>query len=109
MVRFDCRQNRRYIRGMGIELTPEQESLANQAVEAGHFSSVEDFVQAAVLAMCEDLEASAETRLGLSTDQLHAELRKGFESGPAEPWEGAASFNARIKSDPPKRGDGNGR
>ena len=80
---------------MTIRLTPDQESIAQQAVKNGLATSVEEFVTVALRQMRAELTPDLEARLGMSTDDINRELDKGL-AGDAKPWEGAATFHENM-------------
>src|SRR5260370_39315207 len=45
---LDQAASTRYVRGMQIDLTPEQQEFVRQAIESGRFERPEDVVQAAM-------------------------------------------------------------
>ena len=81
---------------MTISLTPDQEHIAKKAVEQGLASSAEEFVSAALHQMRDDLHFDVEERLGVKLPSIREAIEAGLNS-PVAPWEGAASFHARMK------------
>lgn len=80
---------------MTVQLTPDQEAIVREAVAEGLAPSAEAFVSMALANMRDELAFGLEERLGMTFDQINAALDRGLD-GPAEPWEGAESFHARM-------------
>ncbi len=78
-----------------MRLTPDQETIVDRVVAKGKVRSAEDFVTVALRQMEGDLSADLESRVGMSIDQLNAELDKGLQ-GPVTEWEGAEVFHQRM-------------
>ena len=79
-----------------MRLTPDQEAIVQRALARGVAGSPEEVVTAALRVIELDDERPVHERLGMSSDQLNDELRKGLE-GPFTEWEGAESFNQRMR------------
>ena len=67
--------------GMNVNLTPQLEEMVRAKVASGLYSSASEVVREALRLMSERDELRA-----LKQAQLRADVRAGFESGPAEPW-----------------------
>jgi len=67
--------NRRYAQTMQVQLTPDQEALARQAVASGRYSSVEDAVRDAMSRWEEGERARLELLAAL--DEAEADLEAG--------------------------------
>jgi antitoxin ParD1/3/4 len=66
---------------MNINLTPQLEQLVRQKVSSGLYNSASEVVREALRLM------AAEDRLrAVKLDHLRRDIREGFESGPATPW-----------------------
>lgn len=68
--------------GMNVNLTPELEMLVRRKVASGMYTSASEVVREA-LRLMEEQDQMRAVRL----DQLRQDVRKGLESGPAEPWD----------------------
>lgn len=68
--------------GMNVNLTPELEMLVRRKVASGMYTSASEVVREA-LRLMEEQDQMRAVRL----DQLRQDVRKGLESGPAQPWD----------------------
>ena len=78
-----------------MSLTLDQQAIVRQAVADGLASSADDFVSVALRRMQDDLTFDLEDRLGMSVEQIDREIDRGLQ-GAVTPWDGAASFHARM-------------
>ncbi len=68
--------------GMNVNLTPHLEDLVRTKVASGLYNSASEVVRDALRLMEEQDQMRA-----LRLDQLRAEIQRGLDSGPAEPWD----------------------
>lgn len=68
--------------GMNVSLTPSLEELIRRKVASGMYNSASEVVRAALRLMDEQDQVRS-ARL----EQLRADIRKGIDSGPSEPWD----------------------
>ncbi|AWM42395.1 type II toxin-antitoxin system ParD family antitoxin [Gemmata obscuriglobus] len=87
---------------LNVSLPPHLEAFVQQTVRDGRFQSASEVVRAA-LRLLEEREQAREACL----EWLRGEIRRGLDSGPAEPFE--ASFWSDLRDDLQARGDGSAR
>ncbi len=66
---------------MNINLTPQLEAMVREKVAGGLYSSASEVVREALRLMEEQDQLRA-----VKLEQLRQDIREGFESGPATPW-----------------------
>lgn len=71
--------------GMHVNFTPHLEDLVRRKVASGLYNSASEVVRDALRLMEEQDQIRA---LGLG--QLRAEIQRGLDSGPGEPWDAEA-------------------
>lgn len=72
--------------GMNVNLTPELEELVRSKVASGRYSSASEVVREA-LRLLEEQDQIRAARL----QQLRSDIRKGLDSGAAQPWDAQAA------------------
>ena len=75
-----------------MTLSPELEALVRERVASGAFATPVEVVQEALFLMNEHDRLQAAKRAALK-----AEIRKGLESGEAEPWD-AETFKRKARA-----------
>lgn len=68
--------------GMNVNLTPSLEELVRRKVASGMYNSASEVVREALRLMDEQDQVRA-----VRLEQLRADIRKGIDSGPSEPWD----------------------
>lgn len=68
--------------GMNVSLTPPLEELVRRKVASGMYNSASEVVREA-LRLLDEQDQVRSVRL----EQLRADIRKGIDSGPSEPWD----------------------
>ena len=68
--------------GMNVSLTPPLEELVRRKVASGMYNSASEVVREA-LRLLDQQDQVRSVRL----EQLRADIRKGIDSGPSEPWD----------------------
>ncbi len=82
---------------MNVSLTPELEALVRHKVESGRYLSASEVMREA-LRLLEERDKLEELR----REELRKEIRKGLDSGPAEPLDReAVKAKARTSEAPP--------
>lgn len=66
---------------LNINLTPQLEALVRQKVSSGRYNSASEVVREALRLM----EAQDQLQAA-KLERLRQDIREGFESGPARPW-----------------------
>ena len=69
----------RYVCGMQIDLTPEQQDFVRQAVESGRFERAEDAVQAAIMLWVERERRRAEILAAVDIAKASIDRGEGIE------------------------------
>jgi antitoxin ParD1/3/4 len=67
---------------MNVNLTPHLEDLVRRKVASGLYNSASEVMRDALRLMEEHDQMRA-----LRLDQLRAEIQRGLDSGPAQPWD----------------------
>jgi antitoxin ParD1/3/4 len=97
MANFDKACYHAYNRDMNVSLTPELEELVRAKVESGRYLSASEVMREA-LRLLEERDKLQELR----REELRREIRKGLDSGPAEPLDmEAVKAKARNRLSPP--------
>jgi len=82
--------------GMNVNLTPHLEELVRSKVASGLYNSASEVVRDALRLMEEQDRIRA-----LRLEQLRAEIQRGLDSGPGEPWDAEAmKRQARVRKAP---------
>lgn len=82
--------------GMNVNLTPHLEELVRSKVASGLYNSASEVVRDA-LRLMEEQDRIKTLRL----EQLRAEIQRGLDSGPGEPWDAEAlKHQARARKAP---------
>ncbi len=68
--------------GINVNLTPQLEELVRAKVASGLYTSASEVVREALRLMDEKDQTRA-----AKLEQLRAEIHRGLNSGPAEPWD----------------------
>jgi antitoxin ParD1/3/4 len=68
--------------GMNVSLTPQLEELVREKVSSGLYNSASEVVRDA-LRLMEEQDRFREAKL----TQLRAEIKRGKDSGPSQPWD----------------------
>jgi antitoxin ParD1/3/4 len=71
--------------GMNVNLTPQLEEMVRRKVASGLYTSASEVVREALRLMEEQDQVRA-----LRLEQLRAEIKKGRDSGRAQPWDAEA-------------------
>jgi antitoxin ParD1/3/4 len=66
---------------MNINLTPQLEELVRRKVSSGLYNSASEVVREALRLMAAEDQSRA-----IKLERLRQDIREGFESGPATPW-----------------------
>jgi antitoxin ParD1/3/4 len=78
---------------MNVNLTPQLEAWVQQKVAAGRYNNASEVVREA-LRLLEERDQEREARL----QGLRQAIHEGLDSGPAEPWEGAAAIKRKARA-----------
>jgi antitoxin ParD1/3/4 len=71
--------------GVNINLTPELEEMVRRKAASGRYNSTSEVVREALRLMEEQDQVHA-----VRIEQLRADIRKGLDGGPGEPWDAEA-------------------
>lgn len=82
--------------GMNVNLTPHLEELVRSKVASGLYNSASEVVRDALRLMEEQDRIRA-----LRLEQLRAEIQRGLDSGPGEPWDAEAMKRQARAPRPP--------
>jgi antitoxin ParD1/3/4 len=97
ITNFDKAYYHAYSQDMNVSMTPELEALVRRKVESGRYLSASEVMREA-LRLLEERDKLEELR----REELRNAIRKGLDSGPAEPLDmEAVKAEARNRLSPP--------